>query len=305
MVHQPVYSWSKSSVSIRVHLWLIWHLFCEMTPAHFEHEAMATTFGIFIDGQAPAYARQAAAAGFRELDRLEGELSRYVETSDIARANRLAAGETTAIGEDTLHCLLLAGEVSAATHRAFDPAYASVAAAGSPPDAALYALDPANHTLTSHATRLHLDLGAVGKGFALDRMAATLREWDITAALLQSGGSTALALAAPAGESGWSVGLGDDPARRTLLLAAAALSGSGTAVKGTHLMDPRRTTTGGRPGRVWALAPNAALSDALSTAFFILSDAEIAAFCAAHPEIGAAIQSPGGALICHGILNDG
>jgi thiamine biosynthesis lipoprotein len=276
-----------------------------MTPAHFEHEAMATTFGIFIDGQDPAYARQAAAAAFRELDRLEGELSRYVETSDIARANRLAAGESISIGEDALHCLLLAGDVSAATHRAFDPAYASVAAVGATRDDALYALDPANHTLTSHASRLHLDLGAVGKGYALDRMAATLREWDIAAALLQSGGSTALALAAPAGETGWSVSLGEDPARSTLRLTDAALSGSGTAVKGTHLVDPRSTAASGRPGRVWALAPNAAVSDALSTAFFILSDAEIAAFCHAHPEIGAAIQSPGGALRCHGTLQPG
>jgi thiamine biosynthesis lipoprotein len=274
-----------------------------MTPAHFEHEAMATTFGIFIDGHEPAYARQAAAAAFRELDRLEGELSRYVETSDIARANRLTARETIAIGEDALHCLLLAGEVSAATQRAFDPAYASVPAAGMPPDAPLYALDPANHTLTSHAARLHLDLGAVGKGYALDRLAATLREWDVTSALLQSGGSTALALAAPAGKTGWSVGLGEDPARRTLHLVDAALSGSGTAVKGAHLMDPRNTGAGARPGRVWALAPNAAASDALSTAFFILSDAEIAVFCATHPEIGAAIQPPGGTLLCHGTLH--
>ncbi|MFZ5494896.1 MAG: FAD:protein FMN transferase [Verrucomicrobiota bacterium] len=267
-----------------------------MKPAHFAHEAMATTFGIFIAGQDPAYARKAAAAAFRELDRLESELSRYVESSDIARANRLAPGETIAIGEDALQCLLVAAEVSAATGRAFDPAYASVPAAGAGPDSPLYALDPAAHTLTSHAARLHLDLGAVGKGYALDRLAATLRDWEATSALLQSGGSTALALAAPEGEAGWHVGLGEDAAYRTIPLQDAALSGSGIAVKGAHLIDPRTGRPAARTRRVWALAPNAAVSDALSTAFFIMEAPEITAFCLAHPEIGAAFPNPDGVL---------
>ncbi len=274
-----------------------------MTPARFEHEAMATTFEIFIDGHDPAYARQAAAAAFRELDRLESELSRYIESSDIARANRLASGESITIGEDALHCLLVAGEVSAATQRTFDPAYASQPSPDTAPDAPLYSLDPAAHTLTSHAARLHLDLGAVGKGYALDRLAATLREWDIASALLQSGGSTALALAAPAGQTGWSVGLGENESYRTFPLAHAALSGSGIAVKGEHLVDPRTGRPTARRQRVWALAANAAVSDALSTAFFIMTDAHISAFCSAYPETGAAIQLPNGDLACHGTLD--
>ena len=273
-----------------------------MKPAHFEHEAMATTFGIFISGQEHEYARQATTAAFRELDRLESELSRFVESSDIARANRLTPGETIAIGEDALHCLLVAAEVAAATNRAFDPAYASVPADGAAPDAPLYSLDPAAHTLTAHAARLHLDLGAVGKGYALDRLAATLREWDITAALLQSGGSTALALAAPAGKAGWDVGLGEDGSYRTIPLVHAALSGSGVAVKGQHLMDPRTGRHAERTQRVWALAPNAAVSDALSTAFFIMSPGDVATLCTAHPEIGAACQQEDGTLLAFGPL---
>jgi thiamine biosynthesis lipoprotein len=42
-----------------------------------------------------------------------------------------------------------------------------------------------------------------------------------------------------------------------------------------------------RPTRVWACAPTAALSDALSTAFMIMSREEIGAFCAAFPEVQA------------------
>ena len=273
-----------------------------MNWPEFHHEAMATTFAIVIADHPRDYARQAAAAAFRELDRLESELSRYVESSDIARANRLAPGETISIGEDALNVLLIAADASLATHCAFDAAYASVRFANQPPDTALFTLDPAAHTLTSHTDRLHLDLGAVGKGYALERLAAQLHEWGITAACLQSGGSTALALEPPAGHLGWPIGIGEESTHRILTLAHIALSGSGIAVQGSHLIDPRIGSACQRTTRTWALAPTAALSDALSTAFFVLSDVEIAAFCANHPEIGAATATNPSQLVMHGAL---
>jgi thiamine biosynthesis lipoprotein len=264
-------------------------------PAH-SHEAMATTFQIVIAGKPPEYARQAAAAAFRELDRLTAELSRYVETSDIAQANRLAPGESLVIGDDTLQCLVTAAQISELTGGAFDPAYASIRAPDLERDAALFALDPGSHTLTSLTDRLHLDLGAVGKGYALDRLAETLREWDIASACLHSGGSTVLALEPPPDSTGWSVGI------ESLLLPLAhrALSGSGIAVKGRHLIDPRNGLPAERTQRVWSFADNAAEADALSTAFFVMTDLEIAAFCRSHPHYGAVLVAGNGALVWHG-----
>lgn len=276
-----------------------------MSPLTFRHEAMATYFEVLIADHAEAYAKQAAAAAWRELDRLESELSRYVESSDIARANRLARGETIVIGDDALECLLVAAELALATRRAFDAAYASQPAPEAGADAPPFTLDPAAHALTSHAARLHLDLGAIGKGYALDRLAAVLGEWGIASACLNSGGSTVLALAAPAGARGWPVGLGEGVAHRTLPLAHVALSGSGTAVKGPHLIDPRRGAPAARVARAWALAPTAVVADALSTAFFVWTDEEVAAFCATHADIGAALASSSGdTLACHGTLEN-
>ena len=266
----------------------------------FEHEAMATKFSIVIANQPAGYASQAAAAAWRELDRLEGELSRYIESSDIARANRLAEGETIRIGDDALHCLLLAAEYSIATRHAFDPSYATIR--GAAPHAPPFTVDPEAHTLTSHAVRLNLDLGAIGKGYALDQLAVVLNEWEIPRACLESGGSTVLALDAPDGQPGWSIGLGEETSYRTLPLVQGALSASGTAVKGLHLINPTTGLPAARERRVWSLASSAASSDALSTAFFVMSDEAIAEFCSSHPDVGAAMAARDGSLTLCGAL---
>lgn len=273
-----------------------------MTWLTFPHEAMATHFAILIDGHPTDYARHAAAAAFREVDRLENELSQFIESSDISRANRLRHGESTTIGDDALECLLMAADVTLATCRAFDAGYGSTRPADLPVDAPPFTLDPAAHMLTSVVDRLHLDLGAIGKGYALDRAADMLREWGVTSACLNAGGSTALALAAPAGHAGWPIGIGEDATHRALQFADLALSGSGIAVQGAHLIDPRSGKPAARTNRTWAAAPTAALSDALSTAFFVMNEADIAAFCAAHPQIGAALAAPGDEWIVHGTL---
>jgi thiamine biosynthesis lipoprotein len=148
--------------------------------------------------------------------------------------------------------------------------------------------------------RLHLDLGAIGKGYALDCLAGVLDEWSVRQACLQSGGSTALAMEPPEGEAGWPVGVGDPPAERILDLRHRALSGSGIAVKGAHVIDRRTGLPAARRTRVWALAKTAALSDALSTAFFVMDDAAIAAYCAREPGVTAFVARSDGTLAHHG-----
>jgi thiamine biosynthesis lipoprotein len=273
-----------------------------MSRATFRHEAMATYFEVTIAGQDKAYAGQAAAEAFRALDRLEGELSLFVESSDIARANRLSRDASIAIGDDALQCLLIAGGIAESTGRAFDPAYGSVRPPGPGEAEPVFTLDPSAHALTSRSEGLHLDLGAIGKGYALDRMAEVLSDWGVALAMLNSGGSTALALDPPPDCAGWAVGLGEGKGRRELILRRGALSGSGVAVKGSHLVDPRTGLPARRVLRAWASAPSAAVADALSTAFFVMGDQEVAGFCAQHDEIGAALTVAEGSLECYGTL---
>ena len=84
------------------------------------HRAMACTWEVYIVGQDAKYARQAAQAALAEVDRIEQDISRFVEHSDVARINALPAGASLRVGIETLECLELAAQVHADTGGAFD-----------------------------------------------------------------------------------------------------------------------------------------------------------------------------------------
>ena len=149
-----------------------------------------------------------------------------------------------------------------------------------------------NFSIRCDGGKLEFDLGAIGKGFALDRMAELLREWSCEKFLLVAGGSSILAGDAPTGTSGWSCGLGEDNSARRFFLKHGSLSGSGLAVQGGHILDPRTGRAAQRQNRAWALAKTAAESDALSTACMVLNEAEIAGTLAANHHWLAILDQP-------------
>ncbi len=277
----------------------------------FSHEAMATTFEILVVHEDERYVRQAAAAAFNEVDRLEGELSRFRENSDITRINNLPAHQPLQVGLDAFECLRLSVRMYAETHGAFDVTVGSLVKCwrnedGTPrspsPEelnlarlrtgANLLHLDEQEHTVRLSAGGVHVDLGGIGKGCAVDRVAELLREWGIDTALVSGGYSSVLALDAPIGTNGWPLTLSDPADLKRILarphLRARSLSGSGVQ-KGGHIISPRT----GRPieGRraAWSSAPDAGTADALSTAFMIMSPDEIERYCSLHPEAMAVV----------------
>ncbi len=255
------------------------------TVHRFDHDAMATTFEILIPDQDADYAQQVAWAAFDELDRLEEEMSRFIETSDISRINALGPGASTRIGIATFECLQLAVRVGGETGGAFDPTI------GSQPLGGLdrLALRESDFAVSVTGPGVVVDLGGIGKGYALDRMADQLRDWSVDSALLHSGQSTVLALGTPSGLSGWPVSLRDPMSQSqtlaTLLLCDRAISGSGKVVHGEHILDPRTGQPATAAEAAWALAGSAALSDALATAFMVLTADEVKAICERQPDV--------------------
>jgi thiamine biosynthesis lipoprotein len=154
----------------------------------------------------------------------------------------------------------------------------------------LFTLDEDAIAVIVHADHLVIDLGAVGKGYALDQCVQLLAERKISNALLNAGDSTVLGLGAPPSREGWPVTAGNRELRE-VVLKNNALSGSGFHVKGAHIINPRtKRPVPFRGDRVWALAPTAALSDAVSTAFMVMSREEIEAFCARNPQVTAILD---------------
>lgn len=248
------------------------------------YEAMATTFKVMLVHGDAAYARQAAVALVGELDRIEARLSRFIQSSDISRINALNRGQQTAVQLDTFECLRIALDVQRETRGAFDVAYGS---RGPWSEGPRFELDQASHSVLARCDGIRLDLGGIGKGFALDRMAALLADWDITAALLAASTSTVLAVGSPPGEDGWPIACGPDDKPDRVRLKNRAMSGSGTSVKGRHIIDPRTQRPAKGAVRAWAAAPSGAVSDALSTAFMVLPQDEIRDYCRRHPEVSA------------------
>jgi thiamine biosynthesis lipoprotein len=238
----------------------------------FNHAAMATHFQVRINCDEKTYAAQAAQAAFDLVDSLEARLSRFRSNSDIARTGDLAPGEKMRLSEPVFACLQIAERMQRATHGAFCATPAALKSQLSLPQ---WSLLPDEQSILCLSGQLQFDLGAIGKGFALDRIAELLCQWDCPSFLLIAGGSSVLAGDPPAETPGWSCGLGEDNASQRFLLTHASLSGSGLAVQGSHILDPRNGRPAQRQMRAWALADTAAESDALSTACMVLSEPEL------------------------------
>lgn len=267
----------------------------------YAHHAMATTYEIYIRHEKADYAEGAAHEAFKELDRLEEELSRFITNSDISRINNLKALESVRVGLPAFECIQESQRIYRETDGAFDitigplyqcwldkekhlknPSRTELNQARYRTGMTLVKLDEQEHTVRVLRDRLHLDLGGVGKGYAVDQIATLLKEWEIDTALIHGGRSSVLALEAPEGVAGWPITLSTG-GRRTGTLAKVslcnqALSGSGLQ-KGQHILDPRKGEPVQGKAGAWSIAPSAATTDALSTAFMIMQPEEVEAYC--------------------------
>ncbi len=282
-----------------------------MTVHRFAHQAMGTHFEIFIAGGEADYAGQAAQAGFAEIDRLDRLFSRFDMRSEIYQINRLSPGGRLLIGVETYQCLAIGESARRETGGAFDVNVRGRAKARNEgaDESSGAVSEPAFELIEREAgyeirrregprgdfQALDLDLGAIGKGFALDAALGVLNDWDVENVLLHGGTSTALAAgSAPEygdKDGGWPVGVGGGwpclGVPDEFILRNRALSGSGTEVKGRHILDPRTGTPARGHVAAWAAHRLASVSDALSTAVMVMSTEDVEAFCAAHPDVSA------------------
>ncbi|MDW3229734.1 MAG: FAD:protein FMN transferase [Acidobacteriota bacterium] len=131
---------------------------------------------------------------------------------------------------------------------------------------------------------LDLDLGAIGKGYALDKSVSWFADWEVNDFLISAGQSTAYAC----GQRSWPVAIGggfDFFKAGKFYLKNRALSGSGHEVKGEHIFDPREKQPISRQLAAWVSHPSAVMADGLSTAFMVMSLEEIETYLERQPQL--------------------
>jgi thiamine biosynthesis lipoprotein len=291
----------------------------------FSRRAMATTFEIVLPFNTPR-ANEAANAALDEIDRLEAQLTVYRDTSEVSRLNQLAP-YTSLVVEEGLFDLL---ETSARLHQESEGAFDVTAGAlikgwgffrgprrvPSEEERAQalervgmqhLVLDRGGRSVRYQKLGLEINLGSIGKGYALDRVAGLLRaEWQVTSALLHGGHSSVCAVGTPpANRAGWSVGLrhpwNAEKSLGVVRLHDRALGTSAATYRHLehegrklgHILDPRTGWPAEGMASASVLALTAAEADALATAFYINGIDWARSYCEAHPEV-AAILLPAG-----------
>ena len=279
--------------------------------------AMATTFEIALPADTPQ-GLAAAEAALELVDDLEQQLTVYRDSSEVSTLNRHASREAVPIEASLFELLTNCAALSAEAGGAFDPASGALVKVWAdakrlrriPTGSELAAarqnsgfrhvlLDAAKLTVKFLRPGLLLNFGAVGKGYALDRVAELLRrEWRINSALLSAGGSSVRAIGVPPGESrGWMAAL-RHPADDGRTLGAVWLNNQSLGTSAAtfqffefegqrygHLIDPRTGFPAAGTASASVIAPTAATADALSTAGFIRGGAWLADLCRARPEL--------------------
>ncbi len=300
---------------------------------HLHRAAMACRFEITLPGELAQHL-DAAKDALDEIDLLEEQLTIFRDSSELSAINRDAA-QGPVVVEPRLHALL---RLCRALHResggAFDitsaplsrvwgflrrqgrlPSEEEIASAravvgmdkvklGEKPGAT-----PEEKLKTVRFTRpgVSLNLGAIGKGYALDRIAEGLYRRGVDTALLSSGSSSLRAIGAgPTGE-GYQVGL-RDPSDHTKRYGTVTLADNALGVSGSgeqyfehagrrygHIIDPRSGWPVQGPALVAVTAPCAALADALATAFYVGGASVAERYAQLHPQVSAVIlQVPEG-----------
>jgi thiamine biosynthesis lipoprotein len=285
---------------------------------------MGTIAELTVYHESEAQARAAIDAAFVELARIEAELSERMPGSAVSRLNREGFRRDVPVDKEVFELLRYASLLGSASGGAFDVTVGRVVAlwgfpeGGRIPDAAKLALYSnrvgyKNLILRAETSsvgfvvdEIAVDLGAIAKGWAADRVVDLLKSRGVRNAIVDLGGDLRLLGSRPGG-NGWRIGIKhprDEGLLATLELRDTAIVTSGDyerffvegGVRYHHILDPAT----GQPARgcqsVTVLAPTGAEADACATAAFVLGPERGLAFLRSRAGVRGLIVDAAGGL---------
>ncbi len=266
---------------------------------------MATTAEFTLVHVDPAYAERAIDAAMAELTRVERLMTRFQDNSDVGRANARGALAPVSVSRDTYGVIDEALRWASASRGAFDPGVGrvvelwDVAHRHEPPPAprvrrlegqhfyrhVQLGTERASPAVFFTSSGVHLDLGGIACGYAVDLAVGSLRRWGIRDALVNVSGDIYALGHAPNG-SPWRIGI-RSPADANALIGEVDVSDRAVATSGDyeqffmyrgthyhHLMDPDRAAPRHAPVHtVTVVADRCIDADAASTAVFGMAPA--------------------------------
>ena len=265
------------------------------------HVAMGTEVRLTAVTTDEAGAATAFDEVFREFDRLEALMTVWRDQSDIARLNQAAGAHPVPISPEVREVLAIARQVSDWTHGKFDVTFGALSGLWKfehdqddtipDPDEVRRLLPLVNYrelvvdekTGTAFLRRsgMRVNLGGVGKGYAVDRAVAILRGRGLRDFMVQAGGD--LYAAGRRGDRPWRLGIRDPRGPADRIFAALDLSDGTFSTSGDYerafVKDGRRyhhilDLRAGEPARgcrsVTLVTGRAVIADALAKGVFIL-----------------------------------
>jgi thiamine biosynthesis lipoprotein len=265
-------------------------------------------------------------AVFAEFERLESLMSGWRPGSDIARLNDAAGDHPVAVSPEVLEVLQISREVSEWTGGMFDVTFGALSGLwkfdhdqdNTIPDAGSIrerlplidyrdlVLDARGRTAFLRRKGMRVNLGGIGKGYAVDRAAGILRERGVADFMIQAGGD--LYVSGRRGDRPWRLGIRNPRGPADSIFAAIELADGTFSTSGDyerafvkngrryhHILDPRTGEPAGLSRSVTLVTARAVLADALAKGVFILG-----------PEAGMALieRLPGVEGVIVGARND-
>jgi thiamine biosynthesis lipoprotein len=291
---------------------------------------MATRFEVVLPGPPTPALQAAAEEALRAVTDIEKLLSPYVPTSDVWRINHHAWKAPVRVSPLTAGYLLQILELNRVTEGAFDINVGrlmqnygfrdneaerdSLFGAVQPYRSLDHALvvDLVNYSVKLAGPEVYLDVGAIGKGIALDCAAEVLRGCGVECGFIHGGSSSAIGIGSPQDEIGWKVevagpdGDGDNMAEAWLCNGALSVSTrSGRTVERddaqiSHVMDPRTGQPATSAEVAAVITTSAAVCDAATTALLVLGTTGMATIRKACDDVSAlVVTNDGGARAVH------